>query len=152
MTNADDSQFVSEELDPDELQGEGDGVAGGSEPEEYPPTHLSGVNAYGITAGEERVDEPIEERESRDSCPTTSPTSSTATSPPTSASGTTPSWARRSVGWSSRAPRTTASTSSTTRPTRWRRSARRDDLTSEESAMHVTEDPPEGGSDHDGYY
>jgi hypothetical protein len=66
VTDADDPQFVAEELDPDELPGEGDGVAGGGVAEEYPPTHLSGVNAYGITAGEERVDEPIEERTSSD--------------------------------------------------------------------------------------
>ena len=67
MSNADEPQDVAESLDSDEVTIDGDPYGGGERTAaEFPPDHLSGVNAYGITAGEERVDEPLDERTSRE--------------------------------------------------------------------------------------
>ena len=151
MTNADDSQFVSEELDPDELQGEGDGVAGRSESDEYPPTHLSGVNAYGITAGEERVDEPVEERGTRElpddlaeelDGDVVSDERQWDDPELGGAVGRLVEPGSDDDGLDELDVESDAVASERTSD---------DDLTSEESAMHVTEDPPDGG-EHDGYY
>jgi hypothetical protein len=49
MANTDDAN-LSELLDDDKL------------PEEYPPERLLGADSYGVTAAEEEIDEPIEER------------------------------------------------------------------------------------------
>jgi hypothetical protein len=58
-----DPQDVAESLDDDELSDDHEDPAGDLE---YPPDHLVGVNQYGVTAGEERTDEPIDERISRE--------------------------------------------------------------------------------------
>src|SRR3954467_9918927 len=62
MSNERDAQDVAESLDPDVLPDYDD-------PEGnllYPPERPSGVNQYGLTAAEERVDEPLEERARRE--------------------------------------------------------------------------------------
>ena len=51
---------ATEALDPDEI---GDDPAGDLE---YPPGRFQGVNQYGVTPGEERTDEPLDERISRE--------------------------------------------------------------------------------------
>lgn len=58
-----DPQDRAEALDSDKLPGDHDDVE--SEPE-YPLDELIGADEYGITAAEERVDEPIEERDDRE--------------------------------------------------------------------------------------
>jgi hypothetical protein len=151
VTDADDPQLTAEQLDPDELQGEGDGVAGRSDPDEFPPTRLTGANQYGITAGEERVDEPIEERTSRDEPddlaleldddrapderrwddPELGNDVGRLVDPGATDDGLDePDLDAEAVAWEGTAD---------------------DDLSPEESAMHVTDDPPEGDP-HDGYY
>ena len=54
MTDARDDQDVSEALDDDKLPGD------------YPPEQPLGVDEYGVTAAEELVDEPLEERVRRE--------------------------------------------------------------------------------------
>ena len=54
MTDARDDQDVSEALDDDKLGGE------------FPPERPLGVDEYGVTPGEERWDEPLEERVRRE--------------------------------------------------------------------------------------
>lgn len=49
-----DEQAAAETLDADKLN------------EQFPPDHLMGVNQYGVTASEELVDEPLQERISRE--------------------------------------------------------------------------------------
>jgi hypothetical protein len=58
-----DPQDVAESLDEDELSNDDDDPVGDLQ---YPPDHLTGANQYGVTAGEERTDEPIDERISRE--------------------------------------------------------------------------------------
>jgi hypothetical protein len=58
-----DPQDVAESLDEEELSDDVDDPAGDLQ---YPPDHLAGVNQYGITAAEERTDEPLDERISRE--------------------------------------------------------------------------------------
>jgi hypothetical protein len=58
-----DSQDEAEALDVEEISDDADDPEGDLT---YPPDHLVGVNQYGITEGEERVDEPLEERISRE--------------------------------------------------------------------------------------
>ncbi len=150
MTDADDPQFVAEELDPDELPGEGDGVAGGGVAEQYPPTHLSGVNAYGITAGEQRTGEPIEERTSRDERDDLADELDDDRAPDER------TWNDPDLGSSvGRLIAPGANDDGLDEPddepdaVAWEGTG--DDLTAEETAMHVTEDPPDG-QPHDGYY
>jgi hypothetical protein len=151
VTDADDSQLVSEQLDPDELQGEGDGVAGGGVAEEYPPTHLSGVNAYGITAGEERVDEPIEERTSSDEPDDLAIALDDESAPDER------SWDDPDLGSAvGRLVDPNATDDGLDElddePDAVAHEGTGDDLSAEESAMHVTADPPDGVEPHDGYY
>ena len=54
MTDARDDQDISEALDDDKLPGE------------FPPDEPLGVDEYGVTAAEELVDEPLEERVRRE--------------------------------------------------------------------------------------
>jgi hypothetical protein len=62
MSDVRDPQDVAESLDPDELP-EYDDPTGNLQ---YPPDRPTGVNQYGVTAAEERVDEPLEERARRE--------------------------------------------------------------------------------------
>jgi hypothetical protein len=67
VSQTDEPQDVAEALDADEVTADGAPYVGDEPtPEEFPPTHLSGVNAYGLTAAEERTGEPYDERISRD--------------------------------------------------------------------------------------
>ena len=59
-----DEQDQAEALDVDEIDPEERGD--NEELGDYPPTRLQGANQYGVTAAEESVDEPFEERISRD--------------------------------------------------------------------------------------
>jgi hypothetical protein len=62
MSDTGDAQDVAEALDPDVLPDYDD-------PEgtlQYPPDRPTGVNQYGTTAAEERVDEPLDERRRRE--------------------------------------------------------------------------------------
>ena len=151
MTDADDPHLTAEQLDPDELQGEGDGVAGRSSPDEFPPTHLRGVNQYGITAGEERVDEPLEERTSRDEPDDLAIELDDDRAPDER------QWDDPELGGDvGRLVDPGATDDGLDEPdvdaeaVAWEGTAD-DDLSAEESAMHVTEDPPDGAP-HDGYY
>jgi hypothetical protein len=58
-----DPQDAAESLDEDEISDDVEDPVGDLQ---YPPDHLAGVNQYGVTAGEERTDEPIDERISRE--------------------------------------------------------------------------------------
>lgn len=64
-----DAQDVAELLDSDTV-GVSDAPPGGVDDPDlepgYPPEHLQGADEYGLTAAEERVDEPIEERVERE--------------------------------------------------------------------------------------
>ncbi len=62
MSNAADPQDMAEQLDTDKV-GEHDDPD--IEPD-YPADELMGADEYGITAAEERVDEPLDEREDRE--------------------------------------------------------------------------------------
>ena len=62
MTETRDPQDVAESLDPDALS-EYDDSAGNLQ---YPPERPLGVQEYGLTAAEARVDEPLEERITRE--------------------------------------------------------------------------------------
>ena len=54
MTDARDDQDIAEALDDDQLAGD------------FPPEKPMGVDAYGVTPGEERWDEPLDERVRRE--------------------------------------------------------------------------------------
>jgi hypothetical protein len=151
VSNADDPQFVAEEIDPEELPGEGDTIEGESDqPVEYPPTRLSGANAYGLTAQEERIDEPVEERSSREE---REPLADELDDqrPPDERGWDDPELGSR-VG---RLVDPGAQDDGLDEPDEeadavaWE--GRANDLTPEETAMHISEDPPEG-EPHDGYY
>jgi hypothetical protein len=150
VSDADDSQFVAEEIDPDELPGEGDVVVGDEAPEQFPPTHLRGVNAYGLTAAEERVGEPLDERETRE-LPDPLVDELDGDAAPDERRWNDPELGER-VG---RLVDPGAEDDGLDEPdvesdaVAWEGTG--DDLTAEESAMHVTEDPPDGDP-HDGYY
>jgi hypothetical protein len=58
----DDPQDVAESLDDDEITGSGDLDGWVEDGVDYPPDRPQGVNAYGITAQEEEVVEPFDER------------------------------------------------------------------------------------------
>ena len=58
-----DPQDEAESLDVEEISDDSDDPEGDLA---YPPDHLVGVNQYGVTEGEERVDEPLDERISRE--------------------------------------------------------------------------------------
>jgi hypothetical protein len=58
-----DDQDEAEALDVEEISDDDDDPEGDLA---YPPDHLVGVNQYGVTEGEERVDEPLDERISRE--------------------------------------------------------------------------------------
>ena len=62
MSDISDSQDVAESLDPEVLSDYDDptGIL------EYPPDRPLGVEEYGVTAAEQRVDEPLEERVRRE--------------------------------------------------------------------------------------
>jgi hypothetical protein len=58
-----DPQDEAESLDVEEISDDDDDPEGDLA---YPPNHLEGVNQYGITEAEQRTDEPLEERISRE--------------------------------------------------------------------------------------
>jgi hypothetical protein len=150
VSNADDSQFVAEEIDPEELPGEGDRLVGEGGPEEYPPTHLSGVNAYGITAAEERIDEPIDERETREV------RDDLAAELDEDRTLDERAWDDPELGGPvGRLVEPGADDDGLDEPDEEADAVASeldaDELTPEESAMHVTADPPDG-EPHDGYY
>lgn len=63
QTPATDSQDAAEALDSDKI-----GTPNDPEVEPgYPPEQLMGADQYGITAAEEQIPEPLEERERRES-------------------------------------------------------------------------------------
>jgi hypothetical protein len=65
MSDLGDPQDQAEALDADVLADQDDSFdpASYDEPERgFPPEHFLGARAYGVTAAEERVDEPLEER------------------------------------------------------------------------------------------
>jgi hypothetical protein len=150
VSNSDDSQFVAEEIDPDRLVDEGDGAVRGEAREQFPPTHLRGVNAYGLTAAEERISEPLEERETREE-PDPLVDELDGDGPPDERG-----WNDPELGGSvGRLVGPGAEDDGLDEPdvepdaVAWEGTG--DDLTAEEMAMHVTEDPPDG-EPHDGYY
>ena len=150
MSNADDSQFVAEALDPEVDQGEAGPLVGDGDPAEYPPTHLSGANAYGITAAEERIDEPLDERETREEPEPLAVELDEDRTPDER------DWNDPDLGGPvGRLVEPGADDDGLDEldeePDAVAAEQPADDLSPEESAMHVTADPPDG-EPHDGYY
>ena len=145
MTDARDDQDISEALDDDKL------------PADFPPEEPLGVDEYGVTAAEELVDEPLEERVKREI-----PDDVRAEDPVDRGIGTLvepdqggtadlePDAVATSVGGGERTdqldPDDLLSGDSTLRDVA---TERVDDTPAEEAAMHLTDAPPMG--DGDGY-